>query len=111
MQELVSQWEALADRMAIVLSCNMMMTRNTLAAIDQHEFGGSVWVADLLNRFGDYYFAALKAYEQEPTAAPRVWQLAHDTTRERRAIGVQELLLGVNAHINHDLVLTLVDVL
>jgi hypothetical protein len=111
MQELVSQWEAHADRRATFLSCYMMMTRNVLAAIDRHEFRDSSWVTGLLHRFADYYFVALEAYEQDPAAAPLVWQLAHDATREHRAIAIQELLLGVNAHINYDLVLALVDVL
>jgi hypothetical protein len=111
MQSLVSQWEVRADRRATFLSCYMMMTRNMLAALDRHEFGDSAWVAGLLHRFADYYFVALEAYEQDPAAAPLVWQLAHNATREHRAFAVQELLLGVNAHINYDLVLALVDLL
>jgi hypothetical protein len=111
MQELVSHWEALGDRRATFLSCYMMMTRNMLAAIDRREFEDSAWVAGLLTRFADYYFVALEAYEQEPASAPPVWQLAHDATREHRPIALQELLLGINAHINYDLVFALVDVL
>jgi hypothetical protein len=39
-----------------------------------------------------------------------VWRLAHDTCRADADV-MQLMLLGVNAHINYDLVLTLVDLL
>ena len=88
-----------------------MMTRNMLSAIGQREFRDALWVDRLLRRFADYYFVALDAYELEPASAPAVWQLAHNTTRNPSAPPLQQLLLGVNAHINYDLVLTLVDLL
>jgi hypothetical protein len=68
-------------------------------------------VAELLEHFADYYFEALAAYEQDPVGAPKVWQLAHKATGDSGISAVQKLLLGVNAHINYDLVLTLVDLL
>ncbi len=111
MQTLIRQWEERADQRAIFLNCYMMMTCNMLSAIDQHEFNDPAWVERLLHRFADYYFVALEAYEQTPTAAPVVWQLAHNATRDPGALPLQKLLLGVNAHINYDLVLTLVDLL
>lgn len=111
MQALVSRWEEESDGRSIFLSCYMMMTRNMLAALDRCEFRDSVWVDRLLQRFAEYYFVALEAYEQDPAAAPRVWQLAHDATRAPNAWVLQKLMLGVNAHINYDLVLTLVELL
>jgi len=89
----------------------MMMTQNMLTAIERHEFRDASWVDQLLNRFADYYFDALEAYEQNPTAAPSVWQLAFDATRQPRITPIQSLLLGVNAHINYDLVFTLTELL
>jgi Family of unknown function (DUF5995) len=111
MQELITRWEALADRRATFLTCYMMMTRNMLAAIDRQEFEDPTWVAALLRRFADYYFVALEEYEQDHAKAPMVWKIAHDATCDRRVMAVQELLLGVNAHINYDLVFALVDLL
>jgi hypothetical protein len=111
MQELIAQWEALADRRATFLTCYMMMTRNMLAAVDRRDFEDPAWVDGLLHRFAGYYFVALESYEQDPAAAPRVWQLAHGATRAPKAFALREMLLGVSAHINYDLVLTLVDVL
>ncbi len=111
MQALVMDWEQHADRKAIFLRCYMMMTSNMFAAIEQREFKDPTWVNRLLHRFTDYYFTALEAYQQSPATAPAVWQLAHRTTHNPQATSLQHLLLGVNAHINYDLVLTLVDLL
>jgi len=111
MQTLVQQWEKTSDPRAIFLTCYLMMTRNMRSAIDRREFTDADWVAQLLRRFADYYFVALAAYDQDPAAAPPVWQLAHDAARDPHTLALQKLLLGVNAHINYDLVLTLVELL
>jgi hypothetical protein len=111
MDSLILQWDKESNPQATFLSCYRMMTSNMLAAIDDSEFEDPAWVDELLHRFAGYYFAALEAYRQDPEAAPRVWQLAHDTARHPRSLAVENLLLGINAHINYDLVLTLVDLL
>lgn len=111
MQVLVQQWAERSDRRAIFLHCYMLMTRNVLAAIDNDEFNDDEWVYELLHRFADYYFNALHVYEQNRSATPAVWRIAFDATREPRTRVLENLLLGVNAHINYDLVLTLVDML
>jgi hypothetical protein len=85
------------------------MTSNTLAAIRQQEFRDTGWVDGLLHRFADYYFEALEAYERDPAAAPPIWQMTFGAAGDRHMLPVQHLLLGVNAHINYDLVLALVD--
>jgi hypothetical protein len=111
MQALIQQWESLSDRRVVFLSCYMMMTRNMLTAIQNQEFKDTVWVDTLLHHFADYYFTALDAYERDELQAPVVWRLAHNAARQGQGTPLQELLLGVNAHINYDLVLTLVDLL
>jgi hypothetical protein len=111
MQALVRQWESAVDAKAVFLGCYQLMTGNTLRAIAQGEFQDRVWVDHLLHRFADYYFVALEAYERNPAAAPRVWQATFAAAADARLRPIQNLLLGVNAHINYDLVLTLVEVL
>lgn len=87
------------------------MTRNMLAALRRGEFYDSVWVRRLLKRFAEYYFHALSQYRRAAEDAPSVWREVHNTTLKERNQVLQDLLLGVNAHINYDLVLALVDVL
>ena len=88
-----------------------MMTNNMLIAIDQDEFHDPEWVSILLHRFADYYFEALDKYEAGDIQTPVVWEVAHDAATERKIFVLQNLLLGVNAHINYDLVVTLVELL
>ncbi len=111
MQLLLQQWEDKSDHKVVFLRCYQMMTKNMLLAIDQQEFKDPAWVNRLLHRFADYYFVALEAYEQDPATAPVAWQLAHSSANNPNNLPLQNLLLGINAHINYDLVLSLVDLL
>ena len=111
MRSVCQGWNDAADQRAIFLSCYSMMTANMLAGIDRRDFDDPDWVDDMVQRFAGYYFDALTAYDRNPAAAPRVWQLAHDTCREADVWSIQKLLLGINAHINYDLVLTLDEML
>jgi hypothetical protein len=111
MQAQVSAWEKTADRRTIFLSCYMLMTGNMLKALEKGEFNDTRWVSELLHRFADYYFTALEQYEQDYQSSPLVWQLAFNATQEPGKLVLQDLILGVNAHINYDLVITLVDML
>jgi ribosomal protein S18 acetylase RimI-like enzyme len=111
MQRLIAEWEREANPQAIFLSCYQRMTSNVLAALKHEEFQDPKWVHHILDRFADYYFEALEAYERDPATAPPVWQLAHDTAHNPHSLAIENLMLGVNAHINYDLVLTLVEIL
>jgi len=111
MLEMIRHWDDQSDQRAIFLNCYSMMTRNMQAAIERREFNDPGWVDRLLRRFADYYFIALDAYEHDPPSAPPIWQLTHRVTQTSDTMALQKLLLGVNAHINYDLVLTLVEIL
>jgi hypothetical protein len=109
MTTLVDQWEAAHDRRAVFLGCYHLMTRNMLDAIEADRFQDDVWVSRLLHHFADYYFAALDRFDQNSPDTPAVWRLAFDATRDEDVTTLQHLLLGVNAHINFDLVFALYD--
>ena len=111
MDSLAQAWEQAADRRSFFLRCYALMTGNMLRAIDQGEFHDASWVAHLLDLFADYYFVALDAYEHGDDATPDVWRLAHESASRQQPSVLQDLLLGINAHINYDLVLALVDML
>jgi hypothetical protein len=110
MTALVDQWEATHDRRAIFLGCYRLMTRNMLDAIEAGRFHDGEWVSRLLERFTTYYFTALERFEQDGLTPP-TWKLAFDATRDENVTTLQHLLLGVNAHINFDLVFSLYDLL
>ena len=111
MQALIDTWEAAHDQRVVFLSCYAMMTRNMLAALEQGDFQDAVWVSTLLHRFADYYFDAVAAYDGQRTSCAQVWCFAFDAAHQPHTHVLQNLMLGVNAHISYDLVLALVDVL
>jgi hypothetical protein len=111
MQALVDAWQAANDRRASFLGCYQMMTGNMLAAIEGGEFNDPEWVYSLLQHFAGYYFNALEGYEADDPATPAIWRQAFDSTRQPNTMVLQNLLLGMNAHINYDLTFTLVDML
>ena len=110
MQAYIEAWEKAGDRRAIFLSCYEMMTRNMLAAIEAGVFEDQAWVSALLHRFAEYYFTALEAYESGQ-GLPVVWKLAFTASQRPQSHVLQDLILGVNAHINYDLVFALGDML
>jgi hypothetical protein len=79
--------------------------------VEQGKFSDANWVSHLLVRFSEYYFEALDLYEQVSPATPKVWKQVHDHTISQKLHVVQNLLIGVNAHINYDLPLALYDCL
>ena len=87
------------------------MTQNMRLAIHRGEFIDPAWVDRLVDHFAGYYFTALEAYEGDPATAPPVWHLAHRAAAEADIVALRQLLLGVNAHINYDLVLSLAEML
>jgi hypothetical protein len=109
MQSLLDQWEPLSDRRAIFLSCYSRMTRNLLTSLGKDVFHDPLWVKDLLEHFADYYFSALQTFDEDPLASPAVWQLTFSSMADASIRPVQHLMMGVNAHINYDLVLSLID--
>jgi hypothetical protein len=59
--------------------------------------------------FAEYYLMAFEGYMRgEPIS--EVWQLAFDMTQDDRLSVIQHLLLGMNAHINLDLAVTVSNV-
>ncbi len=111
MFQLAEEWEAKADRRAIFLRCYSMMTENMCLAIDQKRFQDNEWVEGLLRLFADYYFDALTCFDCGEDV-PKIWESVHQAAAFEKQLHVlQHLLMGVNAHINYDLVLTLYDLL
>ncbi len=111
MQACICRWEEEGDERSIFLRCYAMMTANMLAAIEAGEFHDRAWVRRLLTHFADYYFIALDAYDVGDEGVPAVWRQTHDAARRAGTLALQNLLLGVNAHINYDLVLATADLL
>ncbi len=110
MFELASRWERAGDRRALFADAYGRMTEAMLVAIGRNEFEDCHWVGRLLDRFADYYFEAVEAWDYD-SDCPVVWCDAFAACDHDDLHPLQVLLLGINAHINHDLVYALADVL
>ena len=53
--------------------------------------------------FADYYFRAYDSYVRGSGSVPEAWRVAFDAVRRGDANGGQDVLLGMNAHIQRDL--------
>ncbi len=111
MEQHIARWEAEQDSRSVFLSCYRLMTINMYQALEEGQFADPVWVGALLEHFANYYFIALEAYEAGDHATPEAWQIAFQAAKQPGLSVIQHLLLGVNAHINYDLVLAEVDLL
>lgn len=111
MAGLLSEMGKNGDGRAAFLQCYSLMTKNMVSAAEEGAFNDTEWMRRLIDHFAWYYFQALEQYDKEKPSAPLVWSLAHDTACQGSCSILQKLLLGINAHINFDLVLTLTDLM
>ena len=57
--------------------------------------------------FAKLYFEAITTWESDPARLPKAWRPLFQTRRDETVAPVQFALAGMNAHINHDLVIAL----
>ncbi len=110
MDQYVAKWKSAQDSRYVFLSCYYLMSSNMILALENNEFHDEIWVKKLLNHFADYYFNSLTCYDCGDLT-PKVWEYAHTATLDKDLSEIQLLILGVNAHINYDLVFALFDML
>jgi hypothetical protein len=97
------------DRRAIFLTVYGLMSREMKRRIAEKQFDDNDWVTRYTVCFANYYRDALDGYERRQRI-PKSWQIAFAATQEPTGLVLQDVLLGINAHINHDLALALTDV-
>jgi hypothetical protein len=111
METLLGGWEESGDSRAVFLGCYRLMTLNMLEAVRRREFHDPEWVEGLLHHFAGYYFRALEGWQEGDPDTPAVWRLTFEASERPETPVLRHLMLGVNAHINYDLIFTLVDLL
>ena len=104
-------WSAVSDRRAIFADAYGCMTAAMVDAAATTQFVDCEWVKRLLDRFAEYYFMAVDAHEHGSTECPPAWSRAFDACGLDDQHPMQVLFLGINAHINYDLVFALADVM
>jgi len=99
------------DRRAVFVTAYLQITQELKRRIETSQFQDNAWVGSYIVAFANLYRQALAAYENGDLAAvPQAWRLSLDTSAAGVGLVIQDLLLGINAHINHDLPLALKEV-
>ena len=94
------------DRRAIFLTVYGQMSREMKRLVECGTFRDNLWVTRYTVAFANFYREAYGAYENGLPVA-KSWRIAFDAAKQGTALVSQDLLLGINAHINHDLALAL----
>jgi len=102
MTELLTEFERNGDPRAVFLRSYRIITTRVRDQVATTHFTDAVWLAALDVEFARAYFDALEGYEAG-RPIPRCWQLAFDLAKAGRTSVIADLMLGMNAHIFHDL--------
>jgi hypothetical protein len=74
--------------------------------VSSGRFRDPAWVADYLTAFANRYWTVLLAYEQgRRNRVPGAWRIAFDAALAGETLVTQDALLGINAHVVHELAL------
>ncbi|MFN7923929.1 MAG: DUF5995 family protein [Bryobacteraceae bacterium] len=114
--EATAYFEALQDRFTkvrdhrgVFVAAYVQITLGVGEKIRQGAFRDNVWVERYLVAFANLYRGALEAFEGGDLAhCPKAWQIAFNAAVKGETSVLQDLVLGMNAHINGDLPLALV---
>jgi Family of unknown function (DUF5995) len=102
--ELESAFTDRHDRRGVFVTAYLVITRIIQQWIDRGEFLENDMVAGYAVAFANAYRQALADYQAgERRAVPTAWRQAFDASGTNSVSIIQDLLLGINAHINHDL--------
>jgi Family of unknown function (DUF5995) len=96
-----------ADGVAHFNKMYLAVTEDVLDRSIGHEFEDKEFVERLDVVFANLYFKALENYTQDPHSCARCWNPLFQARHNSRIAPIQFALAGMNAHINHDLVLAL----
>ncbi|HEV7206441.1 MAG TPA: DUF5995 family protein [Jatrophihabitans sp.] len=98
------------DGVAAFNTMYLAVTEAVSQDIAATDFGDPAFMSRLDVVFVNHYFAALRA-AQSGGAVPRCWDVLWSRRADTRVVPLQFALAGMNAHINHDLPLAVVETL
>lgn len=110
MHRQLAKFDAACDNRAAFLRVYATMTAGVRECMGQGYFIDPAWIERVALRFAWWYFDALDRYEQHAEPPP-AWAYAFDVAGRRQGFLLQDILLGMNAHINNDLPLVVAEIL
>jgi Family of unknown function (DUF5995) len=106
--DLETRFRQARDRRSIFLTLYGVVSSAIRDAVRQRAFDDVVWAERYAVAFANLYRVALLHYESaQLERVPKAWVIAFDLARAGRGLVLQDMLLGVNAHVNNDLPLAL----
>ncbi|HEX5719693.1 MAG TPA: DUF5995 family protein [Thermoanaerobaculia bacterium] len=108
MRRALDYFHAHNDYRAVFLRAYYIITLEVHAAVHQlgdykeRIFFDPGWVKLLAGKFANLYFQSLTT-DERPPESEKAWKLAHKMATEKSSTVLQDLILGINAHINYDL--------
>jgi len=86
-----------------------LVTQRIRVELDKGRFAAPVLLEELDVIFAGLYFDAVVAEIRAPGSSARAWQPLFETRHDRSVSRLQHALCGMNAHINHDLAIAVVE--
>ena len=92
------------DHRGVFATTYLELTRTLRATVRRHphffRYPRYLFLEDAL--FADVYFNSLRA-DRHGGAVPPAWRIAFDTARSGQVNAAQDMLLGINAHVQNDM--------
>jgi len=111
LRELEGRLRDCGDRRAVFLTVYTRMTESVRNTVAGTQFADPAWMRQYTLTFAEYYRRAFLAFERGDLGdVPDPWRLAFGAAVDGSTLVAQDAFLGINAHINYDLALTLRDV-
>lgn len=101
---LEARYRTAMDRRAIFTTLYLLVSREMRDRVTRGAFEDNVWVHRYAVAFANLYRQAIDDDEARRTQrVPKAWRLGFDLARAGNGLVLTDMLLGVNAHVNHDL--------
>ena len=92
------------DRRSVFLTLYTVVSAEMRERVRQKAFADPDWVHRYAVAFANLYARALAAYDAgRLQEVPKAWRLCFDRARSGTGLVLQDMFLGVNAHVNADL--------
>jgi hypothetical protein len=99
-----------ADGISCFNKLYLEVTKSVQAAVGQTTFADPAFLTTLDVAFANLFFAALSAFEVGSPDTPHAWSPLFEARASSVIAPIQFALAGMNAHINRDLPVALVDI-
>jgi len=99
----ISYFHERDDHRATFLAAYRVITEEMRIAIRHTRvFNDPAWMNCVVGTFATLYFRSLRTFNTPPSTE-RAWKIAHAMALAKRSSVLQDVMLGVNAHIKYDL--------